>query len=104
MRTRMKVVCATALLVLVAAAATAWATTRSDPGVSGSSIKIGGTFPLSGPASLYGTIPRAEAAYFAWFNAHQKIHGRKIDFKYVDDGYDPSQTFPLTRQRSEEHT
>jgi len=102
MRTRMKVVCAAALLVLVAAAATAWATSRTDPGVSSGSIKIGGTFPLSGPASLYGTIPRAEAAYFAWFNAHHKIHGRTISFKYVDDGYDPSQTFPLTRQLVEQ--
>src|SRR5438552_7989174 len=83
---------------LVLAVGLASATTASDPGVSKSSILIGGTFPLSGPASLYGTIPQAEKAYFDWFNARSSVHGRKIDFKFLDDGYDPSQTVPLTRQ------
>jgi branched-chain amino acid transport system substrate-binding protein len=52
--------------------------------------------------SLYGTIPQAEKAYFDWFNAHSSVHGRKIDFKFLDDAYDPSQTVPLTRQLVEQ--
>jgi branched-chain amino acid transport system substrate-binding protein len=98
MRARVKVIVAAAALALAAAVGVAGASVRSDPGVSGNSILIGGTFPLSGPASLYGTIPQAEKAYFDWFNARSSIHGRKINFKFLDDGYDPSQTVPLTRQ------
>ncbi|MFX6918921.1 hypothetical protein ABTH79_19760, partial [Acinetobacter baumannii] len=33
-----------------------------------SAIKIGNTAPYSGPASAYGTIARAEAAYFQMLN------------------------------------
>jgi branched-chain amino acid transport system substrate-binding protein len=103
MRRRAKVVAVVAALALVAAVS-AIARTAADPGVSSKSILIGGTFPLSGPASLYGAIPQAEAAYFKWFNAtHPKgIFGRKIDFKYLDDGYNPAQTVPLTRQLVEQ--
>jgi branched-chain amino acid transport system substrate-binding protein len=98
MRRRGKVIVAAVTLALVAAVGVAGAASKTDPGVSSKSILIGGTFPLSGPASLYGTIPQAEKAYFDWFNARSSIHGRKIDFKFLDDGYDPSQTVPLTRQ------
>jgi branched-chain amino acid transport system substrate-binding protein len=92
------VVAAALAVALVAAVGIAGASSKTDPGVSSKSILIGGTFPLSGPASLYGTIPQAEKAYFDWFNARSSIHGRKIDFKFLDDAYDPSQTVPLTRQ------
>src|SRR5690348_14037498 len=101
---RAKVVVGVALVALTAAVVGASARPAGDPGVTGSSILIGGTFPLSGPASLYGTIPAAEKAYFDWYNAtHPKgVNGRKIDFKFLDDGYDASQTVPLTRQLVEQ--
>ena len=38
------------------------------PGVSDTEIKIGNIMPYSGPASAYGTIGKAEAAYFAMVN------------------------------------
>src|SRR6059058_750399 len=65
---------------------------RADPGITSSSIKIGGTFPMTGPASLYKTIPLAEKAYFDYVNAHGGVNGRKIDFEILDDSYDPSKT------------
>ena len=71
------------------------------PGVSSTSITIGGTFPLSGPASLYSPIPRGMEAYFKWVNQRKGpdgkvgVYGRKIDWKYYDDGYVPSQTVQL---------
>ncbi len=102
MARRVKVIVAAAAMSLVIAVGLASATTALDPGVSKSSILIGGTFPLTGPAQLYGTIPQAEKAYFDWFNAHSSIHGRKINFKYLDDAYDPSETVPLTRQLVEQ--
>jgi ABC-type branched-subunit amino acid transport system substrate-binding protein len=75
---------------------------RADPGITSSSIKIGGTFPLTGPASLYKTIPAAEKAYYDYVNAHGGVNGRKIDFTILDDAYNPAQTVPLTTQLVEQ--
>ena len=61
-------------------------------------MTIGGTFPLTGPAQLYGVIPKAENAYFQYVNAHGGVNGRKINFKVYDDGYNPAQTVPLTKK------
>ncbi len=75
---------------------------RATPGVSATTITIGGTFPLTGPASLYKTIPAAESAYFAYVNDHGGVNGRKIDFKVLDDSYSPAKTVPLTQQLVEQ--
>jgi len=75
---------------------------QADPGITATSIKIGGTFPLTGFASTYKIIPTAENAYFQYINDKGGINGRKIDFKIVDDAYDPSKTVPLTQQLVEQ--
>ena len=75
---------------------------RADPGITSSTVKIGGTFPLTGVASLYKTIPLAEQAYYAYVNAHGGVHGRKIDFTILDDAYNPAQTVPLAQQLVEQ--
>jgi branched-chain amino acid transport system substrate-binding protein len=84
------------------AATAAFGAHRADPGITATSIKIGGTFPLTGVASLYKTIPAAESAYFAYVNDHGGVNGRKIDFTVLDDAYDPSKTVPLTQQLVEQ--
>jgi branched-chain amino acid transport system substrate-binding protein len=71
---------------------------RKDPGITSTSISIGGTFPLTGVASLYKTIPFAEKAYFDYVNAHGGVFKRMINFEILDDSYDPSKTVPLTQQ------
>jgi branched-chain amino acid transport system substrate-binding protein len=72
---------------------------QADPGISASAITIGGTFPLTGVASLYRTIPAAEKAYFDYVNdAKGGVNGRKINFIIRDDAYNPAQTVPLTQQ------
>jgi len=91
-----------ALAVAGVAVSAAAGAHRADPGITKTSITIGGTFPLTGPASLYKTIPAAEAAYFAYVNAHGGVNGRKINFKILDDGYDPSKTVPLAQQLVEQ--
>ncbi|HZD86849.1 MAG TPA: ABC transporter substrate-binding protein [Gaiellaceae bacterium] len=68
------------------------------PGVTKKTVVIGGTFPLTGPAQLYGVIPKAENAYYQWVNAHGGVNGRKIVFKYLDDQYNPAMTVPLTHK------
>jgi branched-chain amino acid transport system substrate-binding protein len=71
----------------------------SAPGVSKSQILIGSHQPLTGPAAPgYSEIAPASNAYFKYVNAHGGVFGRKIVYKYLDDGYDPSKTSSVVRQ------
>jgi branched-chain amino acid transport system substrate-binding protein len=62
----------------------------SKQGVTDKTIKLGGSYPFSGPASAYGTIGRSAKAYFDYVNSKGGVNGRKIEFTTVDDGYDPA--------------
>src|ERR1700744_5256988 len=63
---------------------------ESTPGVTSSSINIGATVPLTGPAAPgYDEIAPAMNAVFDDVNAHGGVFGRKIHYKYLDDGYNP---------------
>ena len=59
---------ALAALPLLLSSPGAHAQKKYGPGASDTEIKVGNTNPYSGPASAYGTIGRAEAAYFAMIN------------------------------------
>ncbi|HVA30587.1 MAG TPA: ABC transporter substrate-binding protein [Gaiellaceae bacterium] len=98
MKGRILAVSAGAAIVASVAVTAASGAPRLDPGVTSSTITIGGTFPLTGVASLYKTIPAAEKAYFDYVNDHGGVHGRKINFTILDDAYDPSKTVPLTQE------
>ncbi len=89
-----------ALLLAGLAVAVPAATARpsATPGVTDTTIAIGGTVPLSGPAAAFGVVGPGAAAYFAYVNDRGGVNGRTIQYKYLDDGYDPSQTVQLTRQ------
>src|SRR4051812_21778322 len=76
--------------------------TKYDPGVTDTEIKIGQTMPYSGPASAYGTIGRAQAAYFKKLNEAGGINGRKINFISVDDAYSPPKAVEQVRKLVEE--
>ncbi|HUK96433.1 MAG TPA: hypothetical protein VLV46_02170, partial [Gaiellaceae bacterium] len=67
-----------ALAAIAVLVSTASAGSSATPGVTKTTITIGGTFPLTGPAALYGVIPKAENAYFQYVNAHGGVNGRKI--------------------------
>src|ERR1700677_1276987 len=92
------------LLVLAAFAAaaitatTATAQKKYDPGASDTEIKIGNIMPYSGPASSYGVIGKAEAAYFNKINAEGGINGRKITFISYDDAYSPPKAIEQARK------
>jgi len=91
--------------VLVATAVAASGATASHtgtPGVTSKQVVIGGTFPFTGPASLYKTIPAAELAYYAYVNAKGGVRGRKIKDITLDDQYDPSQTPAKTKKLVEQ--
>ncbi len=87
---------------LVLAGGLALAAGQYGPGASDTEIKLGNTMPYSGPASAYGAIGKAEAAYFAMINEQGGINGRKIDFISRDDGYSPPKTVEQVRKLVEE--
>jgi branched-chain amino acid transport system substrate-binding protein len=68
------------------------------PGVTADSIKIGSWGPLSGPAAQWGLLLKGMEAYFAYVNEKGGIHGRKIEFIYRDDQYNPSKTPAVVRE------
>ena len=75
---------------------------KYDPGATDTEIKIGQTMPYSGPASAYGTIGRAESAYFKMINDQGGVNGRKINFISLDDGYSPPRTVEQVRKLVEQ--
>ena len=87
-----------ALIATIAVAGTAAASHTSTPGITKKQITIGGTFPFTGKAALYKTIPAAEQAYYAYVNAHGGVFHRKIKDITLDDAYDPSKTPGQTKK------
>jgi len=75
------------------------ALTASAPGITATTITIGSHQPLTGPAAPgYSEIAPASNAYFDYVNAHGGVDGRKIVYKYLDDGYNPTTTSAVVRQ------
>ena len=91
-----------AIVGLALGTSTAMAQKKYDVGASDTEIKIGNIMPYSGPASAYGTIGKAEAAYFKMINDQGGINGRKINFISVDDGYSPPKTVEMARRLVEQ--
>jgi ABC-type branched-subunit amino acid transport system substrate-binding protein len=91
------------LLTAACGSSSSTANTASAPGVTATTVTIGSTQPLTGPAaSGYSEIAPASAAYFAWVNAHGGVYGRKIIYKadvdFLDDQYNPTLTASQTRK------
>ena len=80
----------------------AWAAKQYGPGVTDTEIKIGNTCFYSGPASSYGTIGKAMAAYYRMVNDEGGVNGRKINFLSYDDAYSPPKTVEQTRRLVEQ--
>ena len=74
----------------------------SDPGITKDSIKLGGSYPFSGPASAYRSIEQGAQAYFASVNADGGVNGRKIEFVTLDDAYEPPRAVQNARRLIQE--
>ena len=85
-----------------AAAALALGAPTATPGVTATTITLGGTIPISGPASAYASVGKGADAYFKYINSKGGVYGRKIVYKYLDDEFKVSQTILLTRQLVEQ--
>jgi branched-chain amino acid transport system substrate-binding protein len=98
MKAKILAVIAGIATVAAVGATVAGGAVTADPGITATSITIGGTHPLTGPASSYKAISAAESAYFAYINDQGGVNGRKINYIVKDDAYDPSKTVPATQQ------
>jgi branched-chain amino acid transport system substrate-binding protein len=89
--------------VMTLATVTAWADEKKyGPGVTDTEIKIGHTLAYSGPASSFGTVGRAAAAYYRMINDQGGVNGRRIEFVSLDDGYSPPKAVENVRRLVEQ--
>jgi branched-chain amino acid transport system substrate-binding protein len=102
MRSKLVLAPVAALAALALGVAAAVAAGAADPGVTSTSVLLGGTSPLTGPASAYASVARGAEAYFKYQDARGGAAGRQISYKYVDDAYNPVQTVQATRQLVEQ--
>jgi branched-chain amino acid transport system substrate-binding protein len=70
----------------------------AQPGVSDTEIRIGSLMPYTGPLAAFGTIGRAEAAYFDMINDQGGINGRKVKLFSYDDSSDTAEARAQTRK------
>ncbi len=85
-----------ACALIMATSVPCWA--GDTPGVTATQIKIGGIFPLSGPASSIGQVGHGVLAYVQSINDRGGINGRKIEYIVLDDAYSPPKAFEHTRK------
>jgi branched-chain amino acid transport system substrate-binding protein len=97
-RRRLLILCLLALVFPLVVQASSGA----DPGVTSTSILIGGTVPVTGEAASGGLTAKGASAYFAYVNGKGGVLKRKITYKYLDDEYDPAKTIQATRQLVEQ--
>ena len=99
---------ALALVAALGITASTATTATTETGITPTTVTIGATFPLSGPASSYGVIPVAFTAYLSYVNARRGpdgkrgVGGRQIVFKYYDDGYNPANSVQNARKLVEQ--
>jgi branched-chain amino acid transport system substrate-binding protein len=84
---------ATAAMMVLAVAARA-----ETPGITESEIKVGATFPFSGPASPLSNTGKGLIAYVNAVNERGGVNGRKINLVTYDDAYSPPKSVEQTRK------
>ena len=90
--------CAFALVLLPGALARS----AADPGITPTTILLGGTSPLTGPAAAYASVARGAKAYFESVNAKGGVAKRRFQYTILDDAYNPAQSIQATRQLVEQ--
>jgi branched-chain amino acid transport system substrate-binding protein len=73
-----------------------------DPGVTPTSILLGGTTSLTGSASPFSAIAVGADAYFKHVNAKGGVNGRSITYRYLDDASTAATALQRTRDLVEQ--
>ncbi|WP_298210500.1 ABC transporter substrate-binding protein [Acidovorax sp.] len=88
--------CSTAALAAPTFMRNAWA---QEGGITGKTLSIGCSAALSGPLAGFGQdIKQGADAALAHINGRGGVHGRKLQFSMVDDGYVPQRTTSNIKQ------
>jgi ABC-type branched-subunit amino acid transport system substrate-binding protein len=96
---RRALISATAVLAVAALTAATVPAQAAEVGVTGSTITLGMTLPMTGTASPgYNKIPGAMKAYFDYLNTNGGVNGRSINLKVEDDQYVPTQAVAKTNK------
>ena len=98
----MRLLLVLATVLLVVGLPGAYGQSAGDPGVTETTILLGGTVPLTGDEVAYAAIARGAEAYFKYVNSRGGVRGRKIKYVYFDDAYNPAETVRKTRQLVED--
>src|SRR6185369_15600923 len=93
-----KVMMATLMLATASVSFAQKANAEDPVGVTATEIKVGATFPFSGPASALGNVGKALMAYVEFINDKGGVNGRKIKLIALDDAYSPSKSVEQTRK------
>jgi branched-chain amino acid transport system substrate-binding protein len=93
-----------ALALAAGATAALAATSRptTDPGLTSTSIVLGGTAPLTGSSSAYGAIAIGAHAYVDYVNSRGGVNGRQVEYLIRDDASDPDEALAQTRRLVEQ--
>jgi branched-chain amino acid transport system substrate-binding protein len=84
------------IAALTFAAAGAWA--KNDPGITDKEILICSYQPMTGSVSSYFRMGKGADAWFKYVNENGGIHGRKVNFRMVDDKYEPARTVTIVKR------
>jgi branched-chain amino acid transport system substrate-binding protein len=85
-----------AIGALALGAGSAWA--ANGPGVSDKEILICSYQPMTGKISSYFRMGKGADAWFKHVNDNGGVHGRTINFKMVDDKYEPARTKNIVKR------
>src|SRR6516165_7325544 len=95
---KMSALSRTLLAILVALTSVSAISQRAhEQGVTDTEIRIGNLMPYTGALEAFGSIGKAEAAYFDMINERGGINGRKVRFISYDDNSDPSTALDLPK-------
>lgn len=86
---------------IAAVASILWASaalSENAPGVTDKEIKLGGTFPFSGPVSSVGSTGKGLLAYVSYLNDKGGVGGRKVNYIALDDAYSPPKAVEQIRR------
>src|SRR5215471_17909141 len=95
-RLRVPAIAVVAAAALAVAACSSGSSSSSGPGSSSSAGASNAALTASAPG--YSEIAPAANAYFSYVNANGGVNGRKIVYKYLDDGYNPTTTSSVVHQ------
>lgn len=96
-KTRLGAIAATGALFGLAATANA----QNGPGVTDKSVLVCAYQPMTGNESSYFRMGKGADSWFKYVNENGGINGRMIEFRMVDDKYEPARTATIVKRFSE---